>query len=523
MEDFSRRVEDIASIYSTDTIFILGKGPSADKVDEADLSGSLVIGINDAERIFPTDISIFHAEWVPDALRRSGLRSRLYVAPFRFDAGSKEVVVAPYVPLTQDTTDIMMQRFQSEEFVIEDVMFLSALKIARLVAKARGRPQKVYMVGFDFDVQLGYSKAMGGDPAFGAHDAIRVNMQEFVFLNALYVLRESLLEVLHVGSKPYSQLGADELNALFRPRKTQPRPGRHAVNVVAELTTNHFGDRHRLERMIRAAAAAGADSVKLQKRDVETFYTPEQLSSPYVSPFGKTFADYRHQLELDRSDFEFVDALCREVGVDWFASVLDEPSFDWIRQFEPETIKLPSTISEHKDYLRRVASEYSGSIVLSTGMTDKAYEDWVLATFSRCDRLVLMQCNSAYPTPMQDCNIAVVRHYNTLSGTHPFVVPGYSSHDIGHLPSALAVAAGARMVEKHVKLGNTDWAHFDAVAVDLTTSAFRDYVDSIREAELIVGSEHKQVNASEHHKYWLPEPATQPSEAKPETPSEAGP
>lgn len=57
------------------------------------------------------------------------------------------------------------------------------------------------------------------------------------------------------------------------------------------------------------------------------------------------------------------------------------------------------------------------------------------------------------------------------------------------------------MVEKHVKLGNTDWAHFDAVAVDLTTTDFRDYVTKIREAEEMIGTGAKKVNKSEHHKY----------------------
>jgi N-acetylneuraminate synthase len=89
-----------------------------------------------------------------------------------------------------------------------------------------------------------------------------------------------------------------------------------------------------------------------------------------------------------------------------------------------------------------------------------------------------------------------------MSQTHTQVIPAYSSHDFGWMASALAVAAGAKMVEKHVKLGNTDWAHFDAVAVDLTTSEFADYVAKIREAEVIVGKEEKAVNSSEHHKYF---------------------
>ena len=130
-----------------------------------------------------------------------------------------------------------------------------------------------------------------------------------------------------------------------------------------------------------------------------------------------------------------------------------------------------------------------------------ASEEWVVESLQTYEQLNLMQFNSAYPTPLTDCHVGVVRHYHELSRRHPHIIPAYSSHDFGWLASALAVAAGARMVEKHVKLGNTEWAHFDAVAVDLTTPAFKEYVDGVRQAQTIVGSDEKQVNASEHHKY----------------------
>jgi N-acetylneuraminate synthase len=276
------------------------------------------------------------------------------------------------------------------------------------------------------------------------------------------------------------------------------------VAIVAELTTNHFGDRDRLERMVRASKAAGADLVKVQKRDVQSFYTPEQLSSPYVSPFGKTFADYRHQIELGVEDFRYLDQLCSSLDMGWFASVLDEKSFHFMLELDSEMpmVKLPSTISEHHDYLKYVAENYRGAVVLSTGMTGVDYERFVLETFKSCERLYLLQCNSAYPTPLEDCNVAVVHRYREMARTDLRIIPGYSSHDMGWKASALAVAAGARMVEKHVKMGNTEWAHFDAVAVDLSTPDFKDYVDHIRETEMILGSGVKQINQSEHHKYF---------------------
>lgn len=446
---------------------------------------------------------MFHADWVRLGLGRSGHRSRLYVTSSDLDLPEGRVLHAPHLPMTQEGSDMVMQRFQSAPFVIEDVLFLSALKLARMVAQARGRPQTVYMVGLDFQASRGYSRNVTADFSPGETDEreARISVQEYYFLNALYFLQGSELTVRHIGARAFSALTPEELNRLILGIGRDEEPRRWQVKVVAELTTNHFGDRLRLERMIRAAAAAGADYVKLQKRDVASFYSAEQLDSVYRSPFGITFGDYRRALELGEEDFNFVDALCGELGIGWFASLLDQPSFEFMTRFAPAIVKLPSTISEHTDYLAHVARNYAGSVVLSTGMTDKAYETWVLETFTRCDRLFLMQANSGYPTPLKDCNIGVVRAYDQIARRNPRVSPAYSSHDFGAKASCMAVAAGARMVEKHVKLGNTDWAHFDAVAVDLATPAFREYVEAVREAELILGSEEKAVSASEHHKY----------------------
>jgi N-acetylneuraminate synthase len=112
-----------------------------------------------------------------------------------------------------------------------------------------------------------------------------------------------------------------------------------------------------------------------------------------------------------------------------------------------------------------------------------------------------MHTNSSYPTPDSEINIAVVEFYNELSKSIDNLVPAYSSHDDGSFGSIMAVAAGAKMIEKHVKIGVNEWAHFDSVALDLENGEFKDYVNNIRKAEVIYGSNLKVINPSENHKY----------------------
>lgn len=469
--------------------------------------GNLIIALNDAERIVAADITLLHDRWVIPSLAESGFRSRLYLTTEDFSAPGREVVKVPFAPLGEESSDLMMTRLLDDsDFAIEEVTLLSALKLCRLVARLRGRRQTVYMVGFDFLPSSGFSRAAltSFAPDLDADRAHGIEAQEHFLRNALYMLKSSELNVVHVGSKDFSSVTPTSLNVrlgAFPRTPTEDLTDASQVLITAEVTTNHHGDRQRLETIIRSAAAAGADLVKFQKRDVETFYSAEQLAAPYSSPFGSTFRDYRLALELSGEDWEFIATLCAELGIGWFASILDLPSFEFLIPFGPAMVKLPSTISEHTDYLRYVAEHYAGPVVLSTGMTDSAYEAWVLQTFSRQEKLYLLHANSAYPTPQRHCNVGVVRHYSELAQSHPAIVPGYSSHDSGWMASALAVAAGAGMVEKHVKLGHTDWAHFDAVAVDLGTAAFKEYVDNVRRAQVIVGSTEKRVMPSEHHKY----------------------
>lgn len=275
------------------------------------------------------------------------------------------------------------------------------------------------------------------------------------------------------------------------------------VLVVAEITNNHFGSVERLEKIVRLCKEAGADMIKVQKRDVQNFFSEEKLKEKYNSPFGETFRDYRLGCELSMENLKVLNSLCLELEIPWFASVLDEKSLEQIIELDPVLVKLPSTISRKTEYLTSVNKYYKGDLVISTGYTDNSYLEFIKKIFLKENKrnIWLLHTTSAYPTPEEQAQIAVVRGYSKISNENLAIIPGYSSHDIDDLIPMLAVSAGAKMIEKHVKLGNADWIHFDQVALDLETDRFKEFVYQIRRVTKATGNEKRRVQESENHKY----------------------
>lgn len=496
-------------IFSYERIIIIGKGSSCDLVDWDAMPRSLIINLNDSFRIAAGQVRLFNNVECFQEADNEAAPINIFPSSLRHEFGK----VGDAMFVDEHVGDIDTY-FELEEFALNNSLLMSALKICHLISERVNRILSVYLVGFDFSLDSGFSKKC--EVTYDSDDGFQsayIRAQERTFLVALKKQSALQLSLSHVGRKQYSAYDVEGFNKLAAlltlddSKVVNSKVSDEGVVVVAEITTNHFGDRDRLSAMIRSAALAGADFVKFQKRSVDDFYTDLRLKEAYDSPFGDTFRDYRLGLELSHESFKYIDSLCSDLNIGWFASVLDIESYRFFHSLPLSMIKLPSTISEHRDYLKQIATEWSGPVVISTGLTDKAYEEFIFKHFSNQTKLYLLQCTSAYPTRESDAGVGVVRHYNNLAKSSANIIPGYSSHDIGSLCSMLAVAAGAKMIEKHVKFGSVPWAHFDEVALDLSTAEFHDFVKEIRRAEAIVGGEEKVVRASEHHKYWLDSPA----------------
>lgn len=293
-----------------------------------------------------------------------------------------------------------------------------------------------------------------------------------------------------------------DLSADFDPRSGRIKKIKNTPEIVAEISTNHFGYTERLEELIYSAKRARVDTIKLQMRDFKSFYNKRDLSKVYHTPISKTFGEYRAKLELTHDQILFAKKLCKKLDLKIFFSVLDLISFNKIQKYNFNRIKLPSTISKKKSYLNYVAKNFSknNEIVISTGMTNQKYVDYLLKNFIGFKKLYLMHCVSSYPTSIDQLNMNILKKYVEYSKRYKNLIPGYSSHDPENYGSLLATALGAKIIEKHIKLGNNDWYHFDDTALQCGSQLIN-YVEAIRKTSGSLGDFKKKIIKFEHHKY----------------------
>mgnify|MGYP001337424492 CR=1 FL=1 len=272
------------------------------------------------------------------------------------------------------------------------------------------------------------------------------------------------------------------------------------LKIVAELTTNHHGDTSRLEKLIKGSLDSGVNYVKLQMRNVETFYSKKDLEKKYITPISKTFYEYRKKLELNPEQIDMIKYYKKKYSLEIIFSALDYQSYKKLKNNGFNFFKIPSTISKHKKFIDFISNEKLNKIIVSTGMTNQQYVNYIIKKFNKFQKLYLLHCVSAYPTSFFNMNLNIIDKYTKLSKKYKNIIPGYSSHDLGKIGSMLAVSKGAKMVEKHVKIGISDWMHFDDTAIDVNNE-LPEFVEDLNKVYVSLGSNKKKIYPTEHHKY----------------------
>jgi len=264
----------------------------------------------------------------------------------------------------------------------------------------------------------------------------------------------------------------------------------HPVYIVAEIGINHNGDLNLAKRLIDAAVIGGCDAVKFQKRTPELCVPPEQRGVMKETPWGlMTYMEYRHRVEFGQSEYEEINNYCEERKIDWFASCWDQPSVDFIEQFDPACYKIASPSLTNDDLLKHINAQ-GRPMILSTGMSTMEEIRCAVSVLDQ-DRLMIAHCTSTYPCPPEELNLRMIRTLQT-----EFNCPiGYSGHEVGLQTSYAAVVLGACFIERHITLDRAMWGSDQAASVE--PGGFMRLVRDIRVIEKAMGDGVKRVYADE--------------------------
>lgn len=221
--------------------------------------------------------------------------------------------------------------------------------------------------------------------------------------------------------------------------------------VIAEIGHNHQGSLDTCKELFRAARDAGAQAVKLQKRDNRSLYTREMYERPYENEnsFGATYGKHREALEFGLREYLELQRYARELGVCFFATAFDLPSADFLAGLDMPAYKIASGDLRNIPLLQHVARLGKPMIVSTGGATmadvERAYDAIVPINRELC----ILQCTAGYPAAFEELDLGVITTYRTR---FPDVVVGLSSHDNGIAMAPAAYVLGARVVEKHFTL-----------------------------------------------------------------------
>ena len=263
------------------------------------------------------------------------------------------------------------------------------------------------------------------------------------------------------------------------------------VFITAEIGINHNGDLQLAKRLIDAAAVAGCNAVKFQKRTVDKVYTREFLDSPRKSPWGDTQRAQKEGLEFGREEYDEIDRYCREKGIAWYASAWDVDSQKFLRQYDLQYNKVASAMLTKDDLLQEIASERRYTYI-ATGMSIMEEIDHAVEIFEKAGcPYELMHCNSTYPMPAEDANLKLI---HVLANRYHCRV-GYSGHEEGTLVSALAVAAAASSIERHITMDKAMYGSDQKASIE--PYELCRLVKDIRDAEKMMGTGEKILTEAE--------------------------
>jgi len=259
------------------------------------------------------------------------------------------------------------------------------------------------------------------------------------------------------------------------------------VYVIAEMSANHGGSLDNALAIVREAAKAGADCLKIQT------YTADSITidcdNEYFQIHGGLWDGYKlYDLYQDAgTPYEWQQAIkdeCEKCGIDFLSTPFDNDAVDFLEGIGCEAYKIASFEIVDIPLIEYTAAK-GKPMIISCGMASvEEIQDALDACYRTGNKdVVLLKCCSEYPADWDNMHIA-----NIPDMIERFKVPvGLSDHSEGSLAAVVAVGKGACVIEKHIKIDGIDSADS---GFSMPVDEFADMVTAVRNAKRIVGKTH---------------------------------
>ena len=267
------------------------------------------------------------------------------------------------------------------------------------------------------------------------------------------------------------------------------------VCIIAEAGVNHNGNIDLAKEMIRVAKDAGVDYVKFQT------FRPQNLVSKFAEKAeyqkkstgsGESQLEMLEKLTLSDEDYFSLKSYCDEQQIGFISTPFDLDSIAFLEQLNMDFWKIPSGEITNLLYLEAIGRT-GKKVVLSTGMSEISEVQEAISVLEQngTKEIILLHCNTQYPTPFQDVELLAMTDLKKKTGKRV----GYSDHSLGIEVPIAAAALGAEVIEKHFTLDRSMEGP-DHLA-SLEPEDLKNMVKAIRNIEQALGNGVKKVSPSE--------------------------